>query len=390
MDPKDKKILELLFQLSKCDKMLNSYEIAERIPLGNKKVTDRTIRRWFKELHEKHDFHYYPSPKRETYGLSYFYVIAKDLNEEVLRVIPYITFASRATEVGTFSNVTIAFYWIPSNNKGDFIKFWRKVKEKGLASSVQVRETKSPIAFYSPLHQVIDDTSNRDHNEEDFQFFMSKVAKSLHSKPEIHTVVKKHPLIVPILLEYYRDLSSSHKTWSQLKKKYGESIWNFISDHKIKFKKKEGLGRMYVKKLLDELHNNFDTFFQQIRVLYNPLVEDKIIFYLTIDSPSLSDLEKALREIYKNSIFTTVCPNLKKPSILFVVTDHKGWMNITNNILPKLPGKKKIYMYNWDDSQKFQNREYEKLEYTKLFDPETISWKFETEKYIKALDRIAK
>lgn len=404
LSPLDKKLLEFMYFLATDQEFMNSVKISKKLSKKGKKVSDRTVRRWFNYL-QKSCFDYFPYPKYKNLGLMPITMIVCNLKvDKVLNIIPYMMYIQKG--IGFKSSKMckdyfLLMYLIPPDKISDFKKFWDFVCSKGLAEYYDLMEFRTPIDYYSPLHKILKQDGTLDFSTEyapNNTQFINKLKENLDCSHEIkiHKGINKNPMIIPIILEYFREFWSSNKVWHSIKGKLKNSTWEYIKDIKKRKKKTDGVGIRHVQESLAYLQENFNDFFQQIRVVYEPLYSGKNnTLFLSLKHKNKESIIKLSKILSENSLLLTVYPpiNIKDTTTLFyIVTDNKKVVKILNDILPFIAdSKRNITIFrDYERSSKYWNRLNLKIDYKNLFDPVTLSWKYASNEYQKELSKLLK
>jgi len=134
--------------------------------------------------------------------------------------------------------------------------------------------------------------------------------------------------------------------------------------------------------------------------VYWPLYTEKhkvsYMFLKLKDRCLLPDLATELSNRSVNSVAYLPIDRKSKEVKFFVSTNNEQQTKIIRDVLPKYiedSHPNKIVYMDFDETDKFwrweKYRKYLKLDYVKLFNPKTCTWKFDLKKYLKDVDKLA-
>jgi hypothetical protein len=370
-------------------------EMSQNITIQGQKVSERTIKRWLKWLKTHHYFTYYPHVITERIGLAKTVVFLSGLkNHRILDIIPYKTYSMFGTELNSLRKTFVVHYALPKEYLKNFEKFWRKVLDKGLVDDYKVLKLKCSRAFYAPIHQLVNEDGKLD-LPKDSGFNTDTLAYETLDV-EMHHEIEKNPFLVPLLIEYYKAYISSKKVWHESKQKLSENIWDYIRDGRVRSKKSDGSSICFVHRTLDFLHRNFNVFFKQIRMAYGPLYRDNnITLCIALDLKKGTCATDILRAISAQSLFMAYNESFAEERKLFLeVTTNTEGMNEIFHIVSNFTniGKvSKMVLLNYAKSSQYwedKTKGWLKQHYHELFDPKTVSWSYDSEKYLSELKQL--
>jgi hypothetical protein len=387
----DKGLLEMTYNLTKERDFLDSIDVAKRFKIRGKKISDRTIRRYFGRL-DKECFDYFPHLRYEALGLLPIWVlIERPYEEDIFQIIPYHDYVTYCYSENSVSSILVK-YAIPAGRLGEFKEFWKEAKKGRIVRDYQIYPIHTPIEFYSPFHKVVKRDGTFDFSEKegfDNTHYLNILRESLkyNRKPALNALVLHNPFIIPVLLEYYREHYTNRKVWKSIKSKLGENVWSFLKKNR---KKTDGVGYFMVQRIIRSLNtSNYSDFFQHIKVFYDPFMKNGVTFYVVVESEG--KLTNIMDRLSKNCLITTIYP----------FTNGKGFMlyNLTSGpqishymrAIHEFDPEAKI-KFLWRDpelSSKYFQRRILKLDYS-LFNPETMTWSYDQENYLKILDSLIK
>jgi hypothetical protein len=394
----DKRLLEFIYQLTLHKKLMNSREMAQNITIQGKNVSERTIKRWLKHLKENYYFTYYPSINYKCLGLNSTGLILLGLKQtSVLDTIPYKTYLMKGVDLKAHENCFFANYRIPEGKFDEFSNFWKTAKNKGIVKDFFVFKLRQIITTYSPIHEIIGPLGTLTVSNNSKVIPSEFVEKIMRTESKLNNRTKV-PLIVPVLLEHFKDCASSKKIWHRVKEKFGDDIWPIIkkSHTLIKIKKQtDGTGIKCVQHTLKFLYQNFDEFFQQMKFVYSPLYSKNINLYfvLKLKNPqNLKDLVASL--LHKSLCVITYKTHENGLVILDIVTNSESIASIVSTISGLTVRSKlnRILLMDYADSSNFwenKTKGWLKQHYHELFDPKTVSWKYDHEEYLNKLRQLS-
>lgn len=386
----DNKMMEFIYFLTKNQKFMNSVEIAKEFKPSKGKISDRTIRRWFNRL-QQGCFDYYPTIKYEAFAFRLTYVLLRNLRtDKILNIIPHINYLTCGFNFNDSDQCYLLSYLVPSNKKREFAEFWDMVRKLDIADEVLLFPLKTPTEFYSPFHKITKSNGELDFSKQDFDntYFEEIFSRNFERKAEavMESVVLENPLLIPTVFEYFREHWSSKKVWFNIKRKVGDKIWDYVP--KVN-KKTNGVGINLVQETMRDLHGKYyPTFFQQIRVFYEPLLSKAVDLYIFLEIKDWYGIKELLKSIAKLSLNLTVYPPVDKSKtmVLAALTNSKEFPNIVR-IIREYDYSAKIDVL-WRDIEKssqYWNRDLLKMDFT-LFNPKTFLWEYNHDYYMKTLD----
>jgi hypothetical protein len=396
----DPKLLEFMYQLTLHQKLMTPKEMSQNITIQGQKVSERTIKRWLKHLKENHYFTYHPSIKFERLGLQSVVIILNGLgNQSVLDIIPYKIYLMKGTDFKTNQDCFFINYKIPIGNFEKFCDFWKAAKTKGLIENFSAFEIEQVTALYSPIHKMIspDGSIKAIEAEADNNYFLNLLETRLNK------IEKKSsfnaPFMTLVATEYLKDFASPNKVWAQLYEKFGDDVWCLIKkcptvNLRIK-RRSSGVGIVCVQKAQRYLRENPDHLMQQIRLTYGPLYAKNVNLQITVktkDKPTLLSLIRKISKFSLSIIFYHL--PLRNVAMLELVTSGELVSDILSNIKNAMLKSKlnRFIWFDYKDSSNFWESRKEswlKLKHQELFDPKTVSWKYNSKQYLDALNKLS-
>lgn len=396
--PFDKKLLRFLYFLVTNHEYMNSVQISKKFSIDGKKMSDRTIRRWFLYLHKNHKFDYFPYINYESIGLSVVFVIVYGLkNKDLLKIIPYNHYIFTGVDLKKTKNCLFVGYCIPHDEINNFKLFWKNAKERKIIKNYEIMNSSKSIHLYSQFHKIITKDGNLKISENydiDNSFFLNLLKKNLEKSRKVgmHKAIIRNPFIIPIIFRYFREHWSSREVWHSIKKSLEDDVWKYIKIYKKKRKRTDGRGIRFVQETMKTLHNDFHDFFKQIQITYSPFYEgNNFISYVFLKLNNKKDIIKLGNKILKHSLSIKIHSIMNGPCnvCFYILTNNSGFIKIVNIINEYTnDNHNKILLMDYFDSWIFwNNKNYLKL-CPSLFDPTKLEWKYEHKKYMNELKKI--
>ena len=386
-----------MYELTKHQKVMNSIELSKNIRVNNKKLTDRTIRRWFNLLKRDRNFNYFPSARQDSIGLVSTYVLTYNIkNEDIYKIIPYHVYSQDGFCFRNLKNMYLIHYYLPPNSNKKFKKFWNHAKKNKLVEDFIICKCKPSTAIYQPFHKVLNSKGVFKINDTSESGIiphlkvLDKTNNRAVSKTP-HKILYSFPLIVPILCEHFGEHFSSHNIWFNLKKKLGEKVWNYIPSMRAKRKRKDGVGIKQIQMAIKQIFKNSEEIIQQIRVSYTPIYTNNLGLHLLTALKHDKKIIEFTKKLSKYSIQVVATPpnNSKGLGVYYIITDHKGFFNILTKVLTCYIDQTKQYHILMQHNKKIKDT-YSKINYAETFDPKTCEWKYNHKKYMKELEKLSK
>ena len=394
----DKRLLEFMYQLTLHQKLMTPKEMSQNITIQGKKVSERTIKRWLKHLKENYYFTYYPSINYECLGLSGVGLVLLGLKHaSVLDAIPYKTYLMKGVDLKSHENCFFANYRIPEGKFDEFYNFWKTAKNKGIVKDFFAFKLKQIITAYSPIHKVIEPRGTLTFADNLDVETSESVKRAMRAEPKQNNQIKV-PLVVPIILEHFKDYVSSKKIWYKLKEKFGGEVWSIIkkSHPLVRVKKQtDGAGIKCVQHTLKFLYQNFDEFFQQIKFAYGPLYSKNINLYFALQLKNPQNLEVLVTSLLRKSACVITYKTYKNGQVILeLITNSESVASIVS-LVSSLAARSKlnrVLLMDYGDSSAYWENETKgwlKQHYHELFNPKTASWKYDSKKYLRELQQLS-
>jgi hypothetical protein len=398
----DKRLLEFMYQLTLHQKLMAPKEMAQVITIQGKKVSERTIKRWLKWLKAHHYFTYYLYTNYPKIGLVNANCILRGVKDDrIVKIIPFQDYLMKGIDMTRTKDCFFISYLMPQKNISDLKEFCKKAIKLNLIESYDIFETKQITTLYSEKHRIINEHGNVISHKLDLDTYFENLLQSKVCKNHsigVDDYAKKNPIVVPLMLEYLKDHASFKTAWSKMKSKLGEGIWDYVGDLKTKLKKSDGAGIVYVQKTMRYLHTNLKDYFTQVRVSYGPLYSgENVNLYVFLKLKKKEQIIDLAREISKNSIYVLVNElNDRNMDVgIDFVTNNKFASEILSTIIPKYADTSKSNSIMWlsyhcsSPYWESTTKNWIRFNYHRLFDPKTVSWKYDSKKYLDELKQLS-
>jgi len=392
----DKRLLEFMYQLTLHQKLMAPKEMSQVITIQGKKVSERTIKRWLKWLKEHHYFTYYPSIRYERLGFTSYFIHLEDLNDKrLLEIIPYKVYLMNGHSIRNGRECFYAYYYVPNERAREFENFWKIAKNKNLFENFKIMKSKKIITLYSPYHEVLDSSGQITCKSKSINLYNSQLASVLNEKIKegVHESIKENPLIIPLVLEYFKDYFSSKKIWHSINSKAGISAWSYIKDLRTINLKSDGRAINFIQNTVRRLYKNFNVYFRQVKVSYGPIYKagniNLILFLGTQNKNRILDL---IGDVLKGSLYVTCAFSENGGLFLDTLTNGEGVNNILSAIAKHRVSLNELSFINYGKSSEYwenKTKGWLKQHYHELFDPKTVSWKYDSEKYLRELNLLS-
>ncbi len=403
----DTSLLRFIHFLTLTQKYLSPGEMAQAYSehIG-KSITEKTIRRWIKCFKKNFafDFRYWPEPRYEKFGLMRALVILES-NRNIASVLPYKTYAAICLNLKDIKNHYLLDYAFPSEQRTNFENIWQFAGKIGLAENYEIIYHAGTVVSYAPHHKILNSRGYVEINDDfDVTQAIELLRKELQStqQPKPESFILRNPIAVPLMLEMRWNYHAAKTVLRTLKTKLRRALWSYVPNIK---KKSDGALLQHLQFISGELQNNFSRHFRQMRVEYEPTYSNEnISIFAVVKLNDVGKLPELVARISKHALTTNVRLPVKGSSVvvLYIATSNREATHIQSDILPNYIDKNfdnKLFWLNYDASarelwrksdMKTINEVMFKPAYWDLFDPKTCTWKWEQEKYLKELERLAK
>ena len=300
------KLMRFLYEITKQEKYLSYVGISKTIIINNKKLTPQTVYSWLSFL-KKNGFSYYPTIAYEKIGLSVLWVFTniKDINK-----LKYKQFINNMFKIYSNDYNFVIEYLIPK----DIINYFKNTIDDLFI------EVNTPLFLYSKFDKCVDINGNLNFENNTIDeiniFRLKDYIFNIKSNTLDINLLKRNPLIVPIIFEYRNNFSSVN-VWNSMKQKLKDSLWKYIK------RKKEIDDNIGIKKVQKTIRN-INGHLHQVVVDYKPFYKKSILMF-GICKPN--DIEM----IIKNSLFVKFYYN-NRNNIFISLTNSNGMYTFYKNI----------------------------------------------------------
>ncbi|GEM_PF-2803449 len=387
----DKNMMEMVYFLTKKQEFMDSIDVAKSYRKNGRKVSDRTLRRWFTKL-EKECFDYYPYARHESMGLQpIFVMVVNPVDEGFMQLIPYMDYITCCFDKDLKKSFLLR-YQIPRDYTKKFDEFWAKAKKEELIEDYTIYYVNSPSYFCSPFHKILKSDGELDfsnYSSFDNSYFRELFENNYKNmlKPAMSAHILKNPLIVPALLEFYREHYTNRKAWASLKKRLGKNVWKYLKNRR---KETDGVGYYMTQRTIRNLNTvYYKDFFNQTIVFYDPWIRKSISYFLIYKTKSVDKAPEIFEEMSKRALVQWVYPMSNHGGFVIYQITNGQMMHEVLRVLRKMDPEAETQLVLRDptESAKYFTPAYLKMDYT-LFDPETMTWQYDHEKYMKTLDSL--
>ena len=386
-----KELLEFMYNLTLTPKIRPPLEIAKFLEGRGQKVSERTIKRWFRYL--GNNIAYHARINYASLNLQTIYVLLENPHSELLTTIPYSVVPFYGYNATKLTKYIGTHFPIPQRKENELEEFLNQAKELSLISDFELFPYNQVADSYLPFNEVIDSDGNFNFNQiHDIAHFESLFDYALRkpSEQKLSKLIEKSPITLPIIVEYSRKRWSSHKVWYAIRDNLEDNLWNYIKRKKSKIREHDGAGVALVQRSVRDIQLAHDELFRQVRVFYGPFNDDKnVVANIFIKLKNPEKIKELFKEIAQKAVVTSfyLPTDLSTKLRISLTTNLESQTKISNEILPKYLDN------NYDNKIIFrrkQNKEINmKLNYSELFNPKTCEWEFNLKKYKKNLTRLS-
>lgn len=393
MDLFEPHLLQLLTFLTRRQAWLSPQEIGREFRANGSKLTGRTIHRWFHYLREKGSFVYYPYPRANVLGLQDVLVMIRGLrNPAILGILPFG--ASFNVELGLRDSEPLVSqgYWAPGASMSGFQEYWRAVRDLGLVSEVELFPCRNMHFIFSPFQDFISPSGVAQFRElADNRYFEVLLKRHLKEPFEVRVSdrIAKSPLAIPIAVEHIWSHYSSRQVWQEIRAKGETSIRQFARGRYARAFERPGKALRLLQVQWTALLEHYDDVFLQPRVFFDyTAVKNAVWLSVMLKPGSREKLIEAAVRVSRRSIVTHI-----RPGVEFEDRSRILCFAPSDQLLPIL---KELRAYHQGGEPPFAaladmqatlgmfQPAYCKLDW-RLFDPQTLSWRFDSGAFIERL-----
>jgi len=392
LKPYSPELLRMVYLFAISEKRLFGKELENHLISGLDIESPRTVYRWLKKIKSLNDgeqtFDYYPSLKITSFGLIKYEVIFKNpKNLRIINAIPHTYWAGLFLD-RDFNRILIMHFLIPPENFDEFELVLKSYQQNNFFDEFTIFALSNGYYVPSPFHEMVDEEGKFKSNViVDNSTRINKII--IKEEPaKINDKLINEPILIPILLESDKESSPYETVFYEVKKKLGLKIKGYFQNGYNRFPDNPESGGKYVQKVLQNANDNFNDFYDHMRVYYKPLYEvsgvQSFNFSLDLNSKQISDVRSIISIISNASIFMSY----------YIAKDRFGSMAIRGNVNTSLENFMKVMTLLKNDSFNLEyytldrkvswylwNRQVSKFNYWDLFDPNEKKWLFNFEKY---------
>ncbi|GEM_PF-3654462 len=367
LGPYKREVLELLdFLALRWDRLLLPGDIAKSFRTSSgKKISERTIRRWFDFLSAKYDFMYYPTFRVEEFGLKRVMVLYEGSKDpSIYTRIPYLSYIEVGVS-GSLKKAGSAWYFVPSKKIREFENALAclRDKENDRAGEQRVFKMGSPVALTGTVPEwfsekgPVEDLKNVSGCERFLDLVHRSLEKDLkeHARdpPDTdrrseeneenngcvdigvdgprHPFLKRNPLFLGMVILMYRSIPKNRNTL--LREFTRDPSWaEYIST----LPRRNGFFKQ-IKKAYEMMQDRsvFDTFFIQTRAGISHLTREFSLSSFIISVKTPSEYLETVAKISKHTYYLVVTPPAVFPGMahIFAATNRPGMEKIREYIV---------------------------------------------------------
>jgi len=363
------------------------------------KVSPRTIHRWIKfvkELeHNEQTFDYYPQINLPSFGLTKNEVLFKEPRDaRILDVIPHIYWAGIVRD-RLFSEYIVAHYLVPAGEDRAFLEVLGNMEEMGLYEEQEVYPLRSGLFIPSPFYEIIDENGNLrlDGNIDNSAFVNGQSVSD--GTVQIIDESRRSPLIVPLVFEADKESIPFESIWQGVRARLGESLTDYCKGYKNSLPTEAKKGSSFVQRTFHDINRSFDRFYEHMRVYYKPLYQIPNVQMLNLSLSFDPERSKEMLEtvtrisercLYLTSYFTQSDGN--RVVRMNILTTFEQYFTVLIWVKHRGLGFD-YYFVDRTKSWNLWDRNYSKFAYWELFDPRSVSWKFDPDRYMAKAESLS-
>ena len=388
--------MQLLTFLTRKQAWLSPSEIGRSFRLHEEPITSRTIHRWFAFLRAHGGFVYYPYPRANYLGLQDVLVRIHGLrNPDALGVLPFG--ASFTAEVGLADGHPFVSqaYWVPGNALRAFEEYWEAARDLDLVGKVEMFRTRNTHFFFSPFHEMITaDGKAEMHGKVENSYFEAWFRRHQREKFEVRLGdrIAASPLIIPSVVEHIWGHYSSRHVWDAISSKGEEAILAYGKRFFTRALERPGSALRLLQMQWKELLDHFDEVFLQPRVAFDwPRLRNSMQLTVMMHTNSAESMVQAVTKASERSIITAVKPGLGPEGwchlSCFMPSDQQSAVLHVVNEYHRDRDPPLLAIQDRETTISMFRRAFCKVDW-RLFDPATLSWRFEGDAYLERLKEL--
>ena len=395
MDPFDPRLMKLLTFLTRHQAWMSHRDVAKNLRFDGQSVTARTVHRWFVFLREHASFVYYPYPRANLLGLQDVVVTVRGLRRpELLSVLPFG--ASFGVEVGMADGLPFVSqgYWVPGTAMEDFQEYWRVARDLGLVDEVDVFQSRNTFFVYSPFESLVTPEGAASlHGPADNGYFESLLRAQLRRPFEVKVgdAIREAPLVIPIVLEHIWAHYSSRQVWQAIREK-GDAPIRAYGPALARTLEHPGAALQLVQHQWAAILRNFNEVFVQPRVFFDwTRLRNATFLSFVLKPGSVEGMVEAAIRASERAIYTSFKPGAgyEPRCMITCLAPSDQLVPLLQVVGEHHRGREPPVVSVQDEKATFDlfQKAFCRVDW-RLFDPATVSWRFDGERYLKTLKAI--
>jgi hypothetical protein len=391
-------LLRMVYLLGITKKRLFGKELEDYLVSNLHIESSRTIYRYMKKLRNvregEHTFDYYPSLNYSNLGLMKVEVLFKEPSDlKVVNIIPHTYWAGVFID-RDFNKILKVHYLIPPESYQDFLSLIKQLPDHGFSKEVEIFILDNGKYIPSPFHDIITINGELKLNGNTNNSELINKIKFENTPIAIDNRIKNNPILIPILFESDKESSPHERIHQNIKKKLGMKLPDYFNNDYNKFPSDPESGGPYIQNRLQDANDDFERFFDHVRVFYKPLheLEDVHNYAITIrfQPEEASKVKDIITGISNRSLFISsyIGKDINGGSLLRIS------MNTTFNQFMRIMvmlKEEKLQFDHYTLDQKVSwylwNENISKFNYWDLFDPIDLKWIFDQNEYMKNIEK---
>jgi len=328
-------------------------------------------------------FDYFPTFFYERLGIVTVFLIIQEPKDLLFSKYPfekYHDYASWFYDPSSAKDVLFYSFEVPIEFLEKFKSEWKKLKDKRIVEDYEMYPLHKSFNVYSPWHEVIDENGifhPEKNNEKIIDEQMKGFEKHLDNLPafEMSSLIKKNPLIIPIIFEQNRTGWSSVKIWETIKKKRGVKAWEYIQKRPSVLSDNVGIKR--VQQAFRTLYSS--EIMHQMKVNYIPLeLENNFYVYFYLKFEKKKDLLDTVKKISMVSIYSSFRPivNGNGKSVFVASLAGVRSLPLLFDAIKKKKGGKLFFLQHEKFLSLIKNNDLCKFDYKRSFSAPARKWLF--------------
>jgi len=372
---------------------LSPNEIARDFRPAGKALDIRTVYRWIQFLRDKGAFVYYPYPRANAFGLQDVLVWARGVKDPgILGILPFASSFNVEVGLGDNRHFVTQGYWVPGDAMKSFREFWRVAKDLDLVEEATLFPCKNTHFLFSPFHHLItEDGAAALRGEVDNRYFADLVRRHLKGPFDVRVgkPIAKSPLVVPLVMEHIWGHVSSQHVWEAIREKGEAHIRTFAKGFLAKSLDRPGAALRLLYEQWTAVLQDFDKVFLQPRVFFDwTALKNSMFVGVFLKAKSPEAMVEAAKRVSERGIYTSLKPGLQQEHTCFLACflpndQLMGVLDIVREFHAG-PHPPVVSVQDVAATERLFQPSYCRVDW-RLFDPASLSWRFDGERYIEAL-----